>query len=169
MRRGFSARSCLGQVPNFLPKKYFYHKHGPFHLDAGLWVHRAAVLLSEAYRGPPAGLLRPVPVAGPDGVDTVPNQARFTQLSQANSRSPGLTNRSVMRRHSSTEIPTVARNAKRRRCNYRRSVRQRINRRYRQGSCEYSLKKFTDIRRLRPLTSLAIVEYRNVFDFDCFA
>jgi len=173
MSRGCSSKPYLGQVPNFLPKLYFYDKHGPLNPDVRVLADWFPVPLSGARRGSPAGLLRGLSMANNlacfNGIQGVPKQARFDELNRANDFLWSPSNEPGIRRHFSIEISAIARSIRQRRYRYRRSIQQTINRCGRHGSCEYFLKKFRHKYRLHSLTSLPIVEYINVFDFSCFA
>ena len=141
MSRGWSSKTCQGQVPNFLPKQYFHDKHGPLNPDVEVLASQLAVPLSGARRGPPAGLLRGSSMANGLILDAAPSQAGFYDLNLTNDLLGELADEPGMRRHFSIKISAITRNIRQRRCNCQRSVRQRINRHGRQGGCEYFLKK----------------------------
>ena len=161
MSRGCSRKTFPGQVSNRLSKHHFQHKHNTLSLDPESLADRLTVLPSLAQGQPPVGLLRGVQsglsmvngLARTKGLEMVLQQATFGQLNQANNlvqaflMSPDgatwfITSAMWTNCVSGEGISTITGNIKQRRCNYRRSVRQTINRRNQQDHWKYFLKKF---------------------------
>ena len=141
MSRGCSSKTYLGQVPNFLPKQYFYDKHGSLNQDVEVLAGQLAVPLSGARREPLAGLLRGSSVPNGLILDAAPSQAEFYDLNLTNALLGELADEAGMRRHFSIEISAIARSIRQGRCRCRRPIQQPINRRDRQGRYKYFLKK----------------------------
>ena len=153
MSWGCSSKTIPRQVPNCHSKRYCHHKHNPPGLGPKVSANGLAVRLFGVHRGLVTNLVQTVrggfsmvnASSCSKGLEVVLEQATFGELNKANGLLRDLLDESGTRYlvgHPGGKVSAITRNIRQRRCNYRRSIWQTVNRPGQQGRWQYFLKKF---------------------------